>query len=580
MTTVVDLRPFMGFLTFLSTTHNIPEGHLSIECLNAALQRTTSIDIRNVSQGILNLIGQDISAALGGRTDNIPFERREHWADLHEFIEEFNRPDDPTASPRTTMDRIHDQMAQFTAMGLPPFSGHLYGDLGTEGGEGFRQLYESKRIAHEEMPLIGPQCDVLIETIKLEERKHLPVMLEEVSFSVLDGLLYIHVAPKLDNDGEPLLDDDGEPERPRRLSYRMEIHGLRGLSIASCSERGITILPPWSYTKTMTVQQIANHMNLRIQETLLPRLIQVCTRLGADGVRSVYTIAGPRYVCYEADQLAAALKAEYAEERGVLTYQAETATTEFRVSIMKADAPVLGEVFSIEARGRMRDRYAETGSSPKFTIGYTRYSCFNGMTDDIIAFNKGRRRVGRVTAVIPEDLAEQHRQLLDGFDAFTRTWEQFATTPLVQRDVVDDMGEVTQTVGVFSADDIAAHQASVAERRRKPEDLTTLESAIDLALLKVGESGIANKHGAGLAAISRDTVVALMLLEVASLEDATVADVVNAVTRHHDADELEKVLIPVRGGEAVPAKAIDIVTMHAIEGAAIPLGRQLCGLNS
>ena len=294
----------------------------------------------------------------------------------------------------------------------------------------------------------------------------------------------------------------------------LERHGLEQLA-----SRCAGFLPPSNYVRSMNADEVAHLWNSRAERGLLQDAgdIVLRHRRSVDDVgRSIYAAVSTAYGVHDVHQVAGDLARILGPDTpGSLVYDPDRVSLAWEAMQMRDVPPVVGEVWKAGLKGGSRD----DGKGSAWTLGaLLRALCVNLTTEELETSRSRQRHRGHSVGL-------NHRiQLRRAWDAVQPAMEAFSSrwTILAQPAATEVLG------GVNVVEAIERLVASDKELR-------------------------------DAAGVKRDALVQLLLTGHAHEPGDTVADVVNAVTRLHEAK------LPVHRVSAVQARAGELAKHWAQE---------------
>jgi hypothetical protein len=222
--------------------------------------------------------------------------------------------------------------------------------------------------------------------------------------------------------------------------------------------------------------------------------------------RSLYAVVSPSYGAHDADAIAQDLaRMAPGDVSGAVVYDADRAALTWELASMRDVPPVVGEVWKAGLRGGSKD----DGTGSAWNSGaFWRAICCN-LTTEVLETSRSRQRHRgqHVSERFRVQLLEAWKAMGPAFDTFRNRWTVLADTA------------ATDILGGDSVTDAIAN-------------------------LVDQDKGLRDAVG-----IKRDALVAMLLQSHSNDPGDSLADVVNAVTRLHEA----KLTIPARA--AVEAHA-------------------------
>ena len=333
--------------------------------------------------------------------------------------------------------------------------------------------WRAERQALDALPRLTEAAQAVATQVRSEARKDSTVPAHRLRLAVDGGQLVLH------RGGGGL---------------RIERHGL-----AQLAGRMPGFLPPTGFTRTMLAQELADLWNQRAERGLLENVGDVVLRhrQAVDGAgRSVYAVVSPAYGAHDADRVMRDLSQVVGGFAGhdvtaAITYDADKVATSWEVLSMREGPPVVGEVWKMGLKGGTRD---DGRGSLWNAAGFWRAICCNLTTEELeTARSRQRHRGANIGVAVREQLADAWRALRGSFDGFGQRWDVLNSTA-----AVDVLGGV----------DVAA----------------AIERLCD------ADKGLRDAAG-----VKRDTLVQLLLNSHSMEGGESIASVVNAVTRLHEA---------------------------------------------
>lgn len=284
---------------------------------------------------------------------------------------------------------------------------------------------------------------------------------------------------------------------------QIERHGLQRLAAGFPG-----MLPGAAFRGTMTADETAYLWNSRASRRLSGSRDTVLRHRDApDGSgRSLYAVVSSSYGAHDADAIAQDLaRMTPGDVSGAVVYDADRAALTWELASMRDVPPVVGEVWKAGLRGGSKD----DGTGSAWNSGaFWRAICCN-LTTEVLETSRSRQRHRgqHVAEAFRVQLLEAWKAMGPAFDTFRNRWTVLADTAATD---------------ILGGDSVADAIANLVDQ----------------------DKGLRDAVG-----IKRDALVAMLLQSHSSDPGDSLADVVNAVTRLHEA----KLAIPARA--AVEAHA-------------------------
>ena len=320
-------------------------------------------------------------------------------------------------------------------------------------------------------PLLKDQADAIADAVAAERRGDVEVKAADLRMEV-------------DGGGITVTRGGG--------GLRLERHGLERLCAGFPG-----MLPRRAYLKTMEAEEIADLWNSRAARGMLDdapnRVLRYRDAVDGNG-RSLYAVVSDAYGRCDVDATARILAETLpGSARGTLVYDPERVGLTWEVAAMGDVPPVVGEVWKVGLKGSTRD---DASGSVKGGGMFWRALCCNLTTEELAAELMSQRHRGDDAAMVEKSrtrLAAQWAAVGPAVERFSDRWGRLKST------------KATDVIG--------------------GEDVRDA-----IALLVKGDTDLVKAAG-----VERDALVQMLLQGHAHEPGETLADVVNAVTRLHEA---------------------------------------------